>query len=603
MKGHRRARPIGLRIFTLVALGMTAPMMLIGWAGLSVHEELSRRARQHDRLVVTAAAERVSSALSQGLEVVNALATEESWTAEPSSLARLRSAVLRTYLHHHLLFDGYFALNPAGELVAGNDLVARVDGAALVSEARRLARPGFIAVPRGQGADLVALMPVGGTPGAPSLVVGARVSQGSARLKRLLGVAAGSVLELRDLKGRRLAGAGDGPAPAASDEAMLRALTQASSPQAGVCANCGGGDGAAWAMAPVGAAHWAVLAWQPLARADAFGRQLERKVGLASLALLVLAALFAWGATVSVTRPLRVLEEAARRITEGALDARIVSQPGDEVGELGEALETMRIAVADSQARVVRLNAELEGRVAQRTQELVGLNEALSHREVERTQLVRKLLSAQEDERKRIARELHDEMAQQLAALSIGLDAAAQTAPETTRDALDKLREVAATSLSEVHRLILDLRPSVLDDLGLQSALEWCADRTLRANGISVRCEFSGLEAPLPWELETAIFRVAQEALTNVARHSKADTVLLQVQAQNGQLALEIEDDGDGFDPAEVPPPHDNGRGLGLLGMKERMEVLGGTLVIDSAPGQGTHLRFEVPLPREPRDG
>ncbi len=153
-----------------------------------------------------------------------------------------------------------------------------------------------------------------------------------------------------------------------------------------------------------------------------------------------------------------------------------------------------------------------------------------------------------------------------------------------------------------MHRLIHDLRPSVLDDLGLQSALEWCADRTLRSKGVAVRCEFSGLEQRLPWELETAIFRAAQEALTNVARHSGAETVLLQAQVRDGALTLEVEDDGHGFDPASVPPPRTSTRGLGLMGMRERVEVFGGTLVVDSEPGQGTRVRLDFPLPQERRD-
>ena len=217
-------------------------------------------------------------------------------------------------------------------------------------------------------------------------------------------------------------------------------------------------------------------------------------------------------------------------------------------------------------------------------------------RGTERTQLIRKLLSAQEDERKRVARELHDETAQQLAALSIGLETAALANPGVS---LTHLRELAASALGEVHRLILDLRPAVLDDLGLRSALEWCADRTLRAKGVTVRCEYSGLEGRLPWELETAVFRAAQEALNNIARHSKAETVLLQLQIHDGRLQLDVEDDGQGFELASIPPPGVNTRGLGLMGMRERVEVLGGTLTIDSTSGQGTHLRLEVPLPQE----
>jgi two-component system sensor histidine kinase UhpB len=137
----------------------------------------------------------------------------------------------------------------------------------------------------------------------------------------------------------------------------------------------------------------------------------------------------------------------------------------------------------------------------------------------------------------------------------------------------------------------------VLDDLGLPSAIEWCADRTLRAKGVTVRCEFSGLEQRLPRELETALFRAAQEALNNVARHSGAETVLVQLQRRDGQLTLEIEDDGRGFDPVSMETPRANGQGLGLLGMRERVESFGGALFIDSAPGRGTQLKIQLEVP------
>jgi len=345
------------------------------------------------------------------------------------------------------------------------------------------------------------------------------------------------------------------------------------------------------------------LVWQPRDVAEAFQRRLLVPVTLATLGLILVALLFAWGATVSVTRPLGALTDAAERIARGDLLAEVGHLPGDEVGALGAALEVMRVAVREAKERVERLNADLERRVVERTAQLSAANAALAAREIERTGLLRQIISAQEDERKRIARELHDETSQQLAALSMGIDAAAGTAAEPAKSSLGRLRDLAAETLAEVHRIILDLRPSVLDDLGLQSAIEWCADRTLRPKGVAVRCEFDGLVERLPWELETAVFRAAQEALNNVAKHSGAETVLVQLQVRDGRLTLDVEDDGQGFEPSSVPPLHGSRRGLGLKGMRERVEVLGGTLELDAAPGQGTHVRLVIPLPQEKHDG
>jgi signal transduction histidine kinase len=167
---------------------------------------------------------------------------------------------------------------------------------------------------------------------------------------------------------------------------------------------------------------------------------------------------------------------------------------------------------------------------------------------------------------------------------------------EASRDRLAEARGLTVRTLEELHRLIFDLRPSVLDDLGLLSAVRWYAERHLASRGISVRCEFSGIEARLSPELETALFRVAQEAITNIAKHAKADSVLIQVAERDDEITIEIEDDGEGFDPSSLPPPAARERGLGLLGMRERVELFGGSIEIDSAPGRGTRIVVTAPL-------
>jgi signal transduction histidine kinase len=179
----------------------------------------------------------------------------------------------------------------------------------------------------------------------------------------------------------------------------------------------------------------------------------------------------------------------------------------------------------------------------------------------------------------------------------LGLHSASTAeAPEPVRKRLADAKDLAAATLEEVHRVILDLRPSVLDDLGLVPALRWFASRHLDPAGITVRWEVEGLEGRLAPDVETALFRAAQEALTNVARHAHAETVLVQIVRQGSELHVEIEDDGDGFDPAGVAGPVPSARGLGLMGIRERLELLGGSAEIESAPGQGTRVVLRAPL-------
>ena len=161
------------------------------------------------------------------------------------------------------------------------------------------------------------------------------------------------------------------------------------------------------------------------------------------------------------------------------------------------------------------------------------------------------------------------------------------------RARLDEVQGLARRALDDLHRVIFDLRPSILDDLGLLAAVRWYAARHLEPLGITVKCEFEDVESRVPDDVATAVFRIVQEALLNVARHATAENVLVQIAADEKSLLIEIEDDGRGFDPKSVVEPSETGRGLGLLGMRERVEILGGKMSLDSAPGEGPTWRSD----------
>jgi signal transduction histidine kinase len=347
-------------------------------------------------------------------------------------------------------------------------------------------------------------------------------------------------------------------------------------------------------------APWAVVVRQP--EEDVLASVNAIPLGLAAgiVVLLALGPVLAWGTAKSITRPIESLTGAAERIAGGDLGAEIppVAQTAsDEVGRLGSALASMRRSLVELLEMVGRANEELEERVRLRTAELNEANARLKEREQALARLYEKVVAAQEDERKRIARELHDDTSQSLAVLVMALDSAQAAVKAGLQPRLEETRALAVRTIEEVHRMILDLRPSVLDDLGLQSAVRWYAERQLVSRGISVRCEFEARDRRWPAAFETAVFRVCQEAMSNIARHAEAESVLIQVAESDGMLRIEIEDDGKGFDPGSPGSP--DRRHFGLMGIRERVEILGGTVRIDSAPGQGTRLRFEVPLPRE----
>jgi PAS domain S-box-containing protein len=260
-----------------------------------------------------------------------------------------------------------------------------------------------------------------------------------------------------------------------------------------------------------------------------------------------------------------------------------------------------------------RAHDQLEVRVRERTAELGRTNESLTaeiarreRAEADRRDLQRRLTTAQEDERQRIARELHDQMGQHMAALGLGLKVVKDLSPDPSpsRERLDGLLRLADRIGRELHRLALDLRPTALDDLGLQSALANYAEEWAERTGVEIDYHSTGLAGGrLPAGVETALYRVVQEALMNVHKHAGARRVSVLLQGSAGEVVAVIEDDGRGFEPDPGPAAEQR---LGVLGMRERVGLLGGQLTVDTTPGRGTTVIARVPLPngeREVRDG
>jgi signal transduction histidine kinase len=210
----------------------------------------------------------------------------------------------------------------------------------------------------------------------------------------------------------------------------------------------------------------------------------------------------------------------------------------------------------------------------------------------------------QEEERRRLSRELHDDTAQALIALSRGLDGLGRAVerlelPQKDQEWLASLQSLADHTLDGVRRACRDLRPSILDDLGLRAALEWLCDSS-SSRGISSRFTCTGTPLAMTPEAEIAIFRIAQEALSNVWRHAQASNVEVELQYLPGSLCLRIQDNGLGFLPRRVlDVPHSSQGGLGLLGMRERAMLIGAELTINSLPDNGCTVALRLPLDQE----
>jgi PAS domain S-box-containing protein len=261
-----------------------------------------------------------------------------------------------------------------------------------------------------------------------------------------------------------------------------------------------------------------------------------------------------------------------------------------------------------AQDALQKVHAGLEFRVEERTAELASTNGTLQREiarretaEADRRDLQQQLTSLQEDERRRIARELHDELGQHLAALGLGLKIVKDSTPDPSpeRDRLQSLQALTDLIGRQVHHLALELRPTALDDLGLQAALANYAEGWSERSGVEI--DFHGPEPGadrLPPLIETALYRIIQEALTNVLKHAAARHVSVVLQRSPGLVSAVVEDDGRGFD-ADTVAVHR----LGLLGMRERAALVGGTLVLESGPGRGTTVIARIPLPENDSEG
>ncbi|MEE8364076.1 MAG: HAMP domain-containing protein [Dehalococcoidia bacterium] len=314
--------------------------------------------------------------------------------------------------------------------------------------------------------------------------------------------------------------------------------------------------------------------------------QLRTRLILIGLAGFAAALGVAWITTRRVVRPTLDLTAAAGRIADGDLDSPVQVVAQDEIGRLAESLEVMRQQLAQARTESEEANRVLESNVRERTEQL---REAL-----------RRVISAQEEERGRLARELHDEVTQELVILARGLDELSHADEEGRARQIERLGGLARGTLATVRQFSQSLRPPVLDDLGLVAALGWLGTEAERRSGLQVHVSSEGSSQGgfprLAPEVELALFRIAQEAVRNVERHAGASRAEMILAVSGDTVTLTVRDDGRGFRaPARVQDLARTGK-LGLLGMTERAELAEGSLDIGSRDGAGVEIVARLPV-------
>ena len=360
------------------------------------------------------------------------------------------------------------------------------------------------------------------------------------------------------------------------------------------------------AFAPLTRVQWGIAVHQSEDEVFAPTRLLQTRIIGLMVVMLAGALVLVYFTTRSVIQPIQALTAATQRIAQGDLDSPIKTRGEDEIGVLARSFDEMRLRLKNSTEEIQAWNRKLDARVQERTaayeaaaKDNARLYAELQRKEQLRGELLRRVISAQEDERKRIARELHDETSQSLTALMVGLDtvhmASAQDIDKANKR-LDSCKSIAATLLQNIHRLVADLRPSLLDDLGLVPAIAWYGEQRLKPLGIKFSMDENDLAVRLPPSIETALFRIFQEAVTNIIRHARATEVSVKLARREDRVSLTVADNGRGFDPKALEPDDIQGQGLGLRGMQERASILGGEFHLQTGLGEGTIITIIVPV-------
>jgi signal transduction histidine kinase len=346
------------------------------------------------------------------------------------------------------------------------------------------------------------------------------------------------------------------------------------------------------AFVPLEMAPWGISIQEPEEEVFTPAHKLKRTFGALAVVFIGTALILTVGISRSIVNPLKELIRGADRIARGDMTKPICPQGSDEIGVLSQSFETMRLKLVESMESITRHSQELEKRVEERTRQI---NDSQKRAE----DLLKKVISSQEEERKRIARELHDDTLQILSAALMRIDMCRLTPGSISAEKIDTIRGIILNAWDGVLGIMQNLRPTLLDDLGLAAAIKSLLVLHLGENGINYFINTAGVsDKRFRPEVEITVFRIVQEAVVNIARHARAENVFVLFKIEEDIVNIDIEDDGEGFDLnlLYVPSAANDRRGLGLHGMKERVILINGKIEICSMPGLGTRIGIRIPL-------
>lgn len=596
------------RVVVPVIIGLVLLVVGVTQVGFVTVRESTDRTLQERLVIAQLSADRVDDLLERTIQLADRLVDERDFDLVHPSSESNREAM--RYLYDYLDGLAYFVglidregikvwTEPYRENIVGMDFSASM----LIQDLLQGGEPRISSVISLQEEELSAAIGVGieGDDSTTEGIVTIDLDLGHEQLASLLvpvGLGGSSYAEIVDQNGVVLASTRPDRLWKKVDRAgHFASLIEDGETMVGECHGCHQEQvvdrpaNEIVAFAPLDTAPWGVAVRQPKGEAMAYSRLIQTRSLLAGGAALLVAVVVTLLVSRKLVGPVQSLASACREIADGNLDKPIPMLGGSELDECARCFEELRLRLKSSVEEIEEWNTELELKVRERTQQLEAAEKA-------RSELLHRLVVAQEAERQRLARELHDETSQSLTALMVGLETTLRRPAETPEEVKERVAAIkpqAKALLEEINRIILDLRPSILDDLGLVQAIDWSAESRLGPLGIDVKVWTVGRERRFPSEVETMVFRISQEAITNIIRHAKPERVNIGLSFRDSHSLLIIEDNGVGFSPAEADQNGDGRVRYGLLGMKERATLIGADLKINSRPGQGTRIFCEIP--------
>ena len=607
---------LGAKMAAIVVFGTLSLLGLFAYLGTTALNENNQRTLQERRVLAQTTARHIDYILGSIEDVLTYTAAQSAWRDVRRRDENLADAFQRLNVYATRVF----LLDPSGRLISAQPPIhspVSFDQFASVQAAlngRSFAVSRYLRTIDHLAISTLAATPLRDADGQISgaLVISIDLTKPNIRtFTHPIGLGETGYIDLIDLGGTILASTRGERVGAQSDHGeSLATMIREQRQTVSACHDCHTTSPTTFpvreviAFAPLERAQWGVTVHQSEDEVFASIRLLQMRIFVLMLIMLAGALVLVYLTTRSVITPVQTLTTATRRIAVGDLDTPLGIQGKDEIGTLAQSFDAMRVRLKESISEIQIWNRELDARVSERMAavekakaEIMQLYEELQRKEQIRRELLNRVFTAQEEERKRISRELHDETAQVLSGLAYALDDASEAPPSTNlKPQLERMHELTTTALKEIRRIILDLRPTMLDHLGLVPAIGWYAEMRLNGSGIRLSIREVGQAGRLPPAIETALFRVVQEAINNIARHSRATRAELVFEFEPDQVQVWLKDNGKGFDPAEVFSATDTQRGLGLIGMEERMSAVGGKLTIHTIPREGTTIQLTVAI-------